>query len=102
MLRFLPSTHHLIMNESNGCMGSVAVHRIQHKLHLLDPDIFPLLGDHGIPDVTNVSTNGEELSKTLNRDFSVCKSTTVSTFHLRPFKLLDRLVYTVFVSYSFI
>jgi hypothetical protein len=30
-------------------MGSVAVHRIQHKLHLLHHGIFPLLQDKGIP-----------------------------------------------------
>lgn len=30
-------------------MGSVAVHRIQHKLHLLHQGIFPLLQDKSIP-----------------------------------------------------
>jgi hypothetical protein len=30
-------------------MGSVAVHRIQHKLHLLHHGIFPLLQDESIP-----------------------------------------------------
>lgn len=29
-------------------MGSEAVHRIQHKLHLLDPNIFPLLDEEGV------------------------------------------------------
>lgn len=48
MDRFSASTHHLVLNESNSCMGSVAVHRIQHKLNLLNQDIFPLLGDCGI------------------------------------------------------
>lgn len=41
------STHHLMLNEMNSCMGSQAVHRIQHKLNLLSEDIFPLLGDNG-------------------------------------------------------
>ena len=30
-------------------MGSVAVHRIQHKLHLMHQGIFPLLQDKSIP-----------------------------------------------------
>jgi hypothetical protein len=30
-------------------MGSVAVHRIQHKLHLLHQGIFPVLQDKSIP-----------------------------------------------------
>jgi len=49
MEQFSPSTHQLIINESNSCMGSVAVHRIQHKLHLLHQGIFPLLQDKSMP-----------------------------------------------------
>ena len=49
MEQFSPSTHQLVINESNSCMGSVAVHRIQHKLHLLHQGIFPLLQDKSIP-----------------------------------------------------
>lgn len=45
MDKFSASTHHIIINESNKCMGSSAVHRIQYKLNLLSPTIFPLLGD---------------------------------------------------------
>ncbi|XP_067005978.2 ribonuclease Z, mitochondrial [Anabrus simplex] len=57
MEKFFPSTHHLVLNEQNTCMGSVAVHRIQHKLHLLHPDIFPLLQDNGI--AVEETENGE-------------------------------------------
>lgn len=46
---FTPSTQHIQVNESNSCMGSTAVHRIQHKLNMLSPDFFPLLGDEGTP-----------------------------------------------------
>ncbi|KAJ8965129.1 hypothetical protein NQ314_004354 [Rhamnusium bicolor] len=52
---FSPSTHHLMLNESNSCMGSQAVHRIQHKLNLLSEDLFPLLGDRGTEIVNEVS-----------------------------------------------
>lgn len=47
MDRFSPSTHHLILNDANTCMGSISVHRIQYKLSMLSEDIFPLLGDMG-------------------------------------------------------
>ncbi|XP_021942472.1 ribonuclease Z, mitochondrial-like [Zootermopsis nevadensis] len=49
MEQFSPSTYQLTINESNSCMGSVAVHRIQHKLHLLHQGIFPFLQDTSIP-----------------------------------------------------
>jgi hypothetical protein len=41
-------------------MGSVAVHRIQHKLHQLHDGIFPLLQDKGIPseDIACSEENG--------------------------------------------
>ncbi|XP_026332982.1 ribonuclease Z, mitochondrial [Hyposmocoma kahamanoa] len=48
---FGTSTRHLLLNEQNACLGSEAVHRTQHKLHLLDPDIFPLLKDVSVPAV---------------------------------------------------
>lgn len=49
MTMFGPSTRHLVLNTQNLCLGSEAVHRTQHKLHLLDPDIFPLLRDVSVP-----------------------------------------------------
>ncbi|CAG4979541.1 unnamed protein product [Colias eurytheme] len=53
MALFGPTTRHLILNAKNSCLGSEAVHRTQHKLHLLDPDIFPLLKDLSVPAVWN-------------------------------------------------
>ncbi|XP_063361826.1 ribonuclease Z, mitochondrial [Cydia amplana] len=49
MTKFGPTTRHLILNSQNSCLGSEAVHRTQHKLHLLDPEVFPLLKDPSIP-----------------------------------------------------
>ncbi|XP_063380691.1 ribonuclease Z, mitochondrial [Cydia fagiglandana] len=49
MTKFGPRTRHLILNSQNSCLGSEAVHRTQHKLHLLDPEVFPLLKDPSIP-----------------------------------------------------
>lgn len=51
---FPASTEHLPVNELNSCTGSLAVHRIQHKLNLLSSEIFPLLGDNGIPRLREV------------------------------------------------
>lgn len=48
MERFSESTQHIALNESNTCMGSVAVHRIQRQLNLLNQDIFPMLGESGL------------------------------------------------------
>lgn len=53
MAMFGPCTRHLVLNAQNCCLGSEAVHRTQHKLHLLDPDIFPLLRDVSVPAVWN-------------------------------------------------
>ncbi|KPJ08310.1 Zinc phosphodiesterase ELAC protein 2 [Papilio machaon] len=47
--KFGPTTHHLVLNEDNTCLGSEAVHRTQHRLHVLDADVFPLLRDASIP-----------------------------------------------------
>lgn len=53
MAMFGPLPRHLVLNSQNSCLGSEAVHRTQHKLHLLDPDIFPLLRDVSVPAVWN-------------------------------------------------
>ncbi|CAK1546983.1 unnamed protein product [Leptosia nina] len=53
MSMFGPTTQHLILNGQNSCLGSEAVHKTQHMLHLLDPDIFPLLKDLSVPAVWN-------------------------------------------------
>lgn len=45
MRKFSPTTKHLLLNESNHCMGSTAVHEVQQKLNLFDANVFPLLKD---------------------------------------------------------
>ncbi|XP_050346444.1 ribonuclease Z, mitochondrial [Nymphalis io] len=49
MSRFGATTQHLVLNAQNTCMGSEAVHRSQHRLHLLDEEMFPLLRDASVP-----------------------------------------------------
>ncbi|XP_018570801.1 ribonuclease Z, mitochondrial [Anoplophora glabripennis] len=48
MENFSASTQHMILNETNSCMGSQAVHRIQYKLNMLSEDFFPLLSEKGM------------------------------------------------------
>lgn len=60
MERFPNTTNHLVINDSNRCMGSIAVHRIQYKLNLLDKEIFHLLRDDGIPIEEESSPAGKE------------------------------------------
>uniref|UniRef100_A0A1B6FUU4 Zinc phosphodiesterase ELAC protein 2 n=1 Tax=Cuerna arida TaxID=1464854 RepID=A0A1B6FUU4_9HEMI len=92
MSKFSPSTHHLVLNSSNHCMGSVAVHRIQHKLHLLDQQIFPLLGDQGIPLVArNCSSEAMEVNglDNIQKFFSIIKGNTFTNISLRPQRFFD-------------
>ncbi|CAH0564098.1 unnamed protein product [Brassicogethes aeneus] len=104
---FSPSTSHLVLNETNTCMGSLSVHRIQHKLNLLAEELFPLLGDNGTLTVTehsNLHQNKKQKCEQ-NTDTSPSKSmenlsvkthlepylyaNTFLNFHLRPKKGLD-------------
>ncbi|CAH0751050.1 unnamed protein product, partial [Diatraea saccharalis] len=129
---FGPTTRHLILNAQNSCLGSEAVHRTQHRLHLLDPDIFPLLRDASVAAVWNThppvpKTNSpirikglEELKNKIalaqfqniinmegsckgdgeqrhsdgpdeeQNKFDLIAGRTLTTFHLRPKKELDR------------
>jgi hypothetical protein len=52
MSKFSPSTTQLTINSDNFCQGTIAVHRLQHKLHLLQKDIFPILKD--LPETPSV------------------------------------------------
>ncbi|KAK4874327.1 hypothetical protein RN001_013687 [Aquatica leii] len=107
MSLFSPSTHHLNLNDSNTCMGSESVHRIQYKLNLLHNNFFPLLGDHGskykIEKLTNLThkkskmdedtvscTIPESISTTSNLSNELSKVNTFCNFHLRPKKGIDR------------
>lgn len=49
MSRFGDDTQHLIINESNSSINYEGIHKIQHKLHLLHPTIFPIIHDQFPP-----------------------------------------------------
>lgn len=83
--KFSPSTCHLLLNESNTCMGSVAVHRIQHQLNLLHEGLFPLLrGDGQLEKDAPASKRAR-----LEEDVFV-RPRTLCSFQLRPRTGLDR------------
>ncbi|KAK5641003.1 hypothetical protein RI129_009550 [Pyrocoelia pectoralis] len=107
--KFSPSTRHLVLNETNTCMGSESVHRVQYKLNLLHKDVFPLLGDNGSkydlddcqPEISKRLKTDE--NEKLERNFSetqvtemellqdeLIRANTSCNFHLRPKKGLDR------------
>ncbi|KAJ2939219.1 hypothetical protein O0L34_g8533 [Tuta absoluta] len=119
--QFGSTPRHLILNGQNTCLGSEAVHRTQHKLHLLDADIFPLLKDVSVPAVWSavpspsnspVRLKGMEEVKNkialaqfqsiINKagchrrghdhgdHVELIEGRTLSIFHLRPKKQLDR------------
>ncbi|BET01573.1 zinc phosphodiesterase [Nesidiocoris tenuis] len=95
MDKFSTSTHHVILNESNSCMGSSAVHRIQHKLNLLEPTVFPLLNDVIASKNSSCPTPNSEISSDvssttdLGREFNLARAKTFVNLGLRPRKLLD-------------
>ncbi|KAI5635446.1 tRNase Z endonuclease domain-containing protein [Phthorimaea operculella] len=106
----------------NTCLGSEAVHRTQHKLHLLDADIFPLLKDVSVPAVWGTVPTAENspvrlkgMEEVKNKialaqfqniiamagshrhpvndhgdHVELIEGRSLSIFHLRPKKQLDR------------
>lgn len=54
MDKFGLSIRHIVVNEENECMGTEAVHRHQHKLHMLHPEIFPFLNEESFQKKTRV------------------------------------------------
>lgn len=54
MNKFDPNMRHIVVNEENECMGTEAVHRHQHKLHMLHSEIFPFLNEESFKNETRV------------------------------------------------
>ncbi|KAK0175588.1 hypothetical protein PV327_009328 [Microctonus hyperodae] len=80
MSRFENDTEHLIINENNSCLSYEGIHKIQHKLNLLHPTIFPLIHDQ-FPAVESTEYPIEsECLKKLN----IHRAKTLDAVHLRP------------------
>ncbi|KAB0794016.1 hypothetical protein PPYR_13636 [Photinus pyralis] len=107
--KFSPSTQHLVLNETNTCMGSESVHRVQYKLNLLHDAVFPLLSDRGSkydlnrcqPEISKrlkTDENGKlecncteiQTNNTVTSQDVLIQANTFCNFHLRPKKGLDR------------
>lgn len=87
MEEFRVGTRHLLMNTANSCLGSTAVHRIQYKLNLIEPYIFPLLNDPGFPKEHNEKLKENipnRASTNFSSDFIVVNGNTKSRIGLRP------------------
>ncbi|XP_022237059.1 zinc phosphodiesterase ELAC protein 2-like isoform X2 [Limulus polyphemus] len=82
LLKFSGSCIHLVLNSSSPSLSSIAVHRVQHMLNILHPEIFSLLKQNS--DVTSSVMNGIEHSVLAIPAESLMK------FYLRPRKGLDR------------
>ncbi|XP_046394521.1 ribonuclease Z, mitochondrial isoform X2 [Ischnura elegans] len=110
--KFPSGATQLSLADWNECTGSVAVHRLQHKLNLLHSQIFPLLADSGIPNIskTEIDARNEQglqaadsIINTVNEDTGqllhdhapkspqsmFIKASTFHSIHLRPRKGFD-------------
>lgn len=86
---FPASTFHLAINEGNTCTGSIAVHRVQNKLHQLHPVIFPLLNDSGIlHEEVESETSVLSPTATVNPQ-NLIQAKTLLSVNLRPNRMLD-------------
>ncbi|KAF7995998.1 hypothetical protein HCN44_009036 [Aphidius gifuensis] len=86
MIKFPKTTEHIIINEYNNCYSYEALHRIQHQLTLLHPNIFPTIYDKNL--------NDNELLKNIDKEcvedsLKIYRAQTLDYIHLRPLTGLD-------------
>ncbi|XP_017087107.2 ribonuclease Z, mitochondrial [Drosophila bipectinata] len=100
---FSTDTQHIYLGSPNNQFsGYAAAHRIQHQLHQLAPQVFPLLNEQLPCQSQNLSQNlkktkldekdpeEEEQEKPSNDDSAEQGVVSMTSFHLRPKKGLDR------------
>ena len=105
MASFSPSTSHLIINEKNECLGIETAHKLQYKLNLLSPSIFPILKDKSIriSEENEYDIENHEINKNLNNNLKSwtkdgqtlkkCDINYASTgliYNIRPLSKFDR------------
>lgn len=99
MSKFPETTTHLIANGSESFTGYVASHRIQTQLNQLDSHIFPVLNEafkfetdqsESLKKKMRLdSPNLQETSSKIEEKSDFLRVSTLTGFHLRPFKGLD-------------
>ncbi|XP_008548649.2 ribonuclease Z, mitochondrial isoform X2 [Microplitis demolitor] len=87
MCKFSSETQHIIINETNNCLNHEAIHRIQHKLHLLHPEIFPMLHEK---DDSKLETPFGEINEQF-KALKIYRAKTCNVFHLRPLDGFDNI-----------
>ncbi|XP_015188862.1 PREDICTED: ribonuclease Z, mitochondrial isoform X2 [Polistes dominula] len=98
MNNFDSNTYHLIINESNTCLGSEAVYKQQHMYNLLNPKMFPYLETKCFQHESDVNCQNLDTDNNLRIHYAK----TLQTIQLRPEKKfntdttisIDREVYT--------
>ncbi|XP_077300737.1 ribonuclease Z [Arctopsyche grandis] len=105
---FSASTNHLLINEGNECFNSIAIQRVQEKLHLLDDEMFPCVNYFGETDCQESikriqlnTTNDSDIEQqsTIQSDNSkitaatrdnYIRAKTLTTYFLKPKRGLER------------
>ncbi|XP_011496822.1 PREDICTED: ribonuclease Z, mitochondrial [Ceratosolen solmsi marchali] len=101
MQKFGAETEHLIINEKNTGFSSESIHKMQYKLNLVHPTIFPLFDNHSLNNYSdrnledNVYINEIPKSETdknielgtsyVKKKIIIHRCKTLNTFSLRPF-----------------
>ena len=65
MKKFSQNTQHIILNSNNSCIASEAVYKNQYLLHMLHPEIFPLLNEDCLTDDEETKNDNVHRAKTM-------------------------------------
>lgn len=86
MKKFPKKTENIIINESNNCYNYEALHRMQHQLTLLHPNIFPTIHDKNLEDTALLNDIDREFVKD---NLIIHRAQTLNSIYLRPLTGLD-------------
>ncbi|XP_033629900.1 zinc phosphodiesterase ELAC protein 2-like isoform X1 [Asterias rubens] len=87
MCRFGPATEHIVLNSTCRTVTHESCRRLQAKLNLVHPGIFPLLPVHEASSSTQAIGDN---SSPIMKDAKVCKAESYMRYHLRPHTGWDR------------
>lgn len=98
----------MMINDACMGLGSESVHRIQHKLNMLDTEIFPMLNEEGIehfyPSTEEGKSNQLDVLKPPEKladiQAPLIMGSTLLKFALRPSPGLDRYLNVLYNIYA--